>query len=330
MSNYSPPSSGTSYPQQPALEPVDPGPALHARPGVNRSEWLWPAILFFLTFISTTGAGLVYAAGDSDPLSMLETVIFHPSRLLLGLPFSVTFIGILLAHEMGHYLACRHYGIRCTPPYFIPLPISFVGTLGAFIRIKSPFNHKRALFDVGIAGPLAGFAFVLPALVIGVRFSQLVPKGSLDLHGAISFGEPLLFRFVGKLVLGYSPATQDMVAHPIAMAAWFGLLATCLNLLPVWQLDGGHIAYAILGRDPQRKISITAAVSLILISFLSWPFMSYLVFGLLLLIVGARFRFYHPPTLYDQEKLGRGRMLLGLLALLILLVSFTPVPISVS
>jgi membrane-associated protease RseP (regulator of RpoE activity) len=262
-------------------------------------------------------------------LRIIAAALAHPTLLLLGLPFSFTFMSILLAHEMGHYLACRYYGIRCTPPYFIPFPTPLVGTLGAFIRIKSPFQHKRALFDVGVAGPLAGFAFLVPALIIGVSYSRLIPKGTLsNLDGVINFGEPILFRLVGKLVLGYSPATQDMLAHPIAMGAWFGLLATCLNLLPVWQLDGGHIAYAVLGRNPQRKLSIAVAVSLVLTSFLSWPVLSYLVFGLLLLIFGARFRFYHPPTLFDAEDLGKARVLIGLLALLILIASFTPVPVS--
>jgi membrane-associated protease RseP (regulator of RpoE activity) len=262
-------------------------------------------------------------------LRIITEAFAHPSRLLLGLPFSFTFMSILLAHELGHYVACRHYGIRCTPPYFIPLPTPFVGTLGAFIRIKSPFQHKRALFDVGVSGPLAGFAFLVPALIIGISYSRLIPKGTLsNIDGVISFGEPILFRVVGKLVLGYSPASQDMLAHPIAMGAWFGLLATCLNLLPVWQLDGGHIAYSILGRDTQRKLSIVVAASLVLTSFLSWPVLSYLVFGLLLLIFGARFRFYHPPTLFDAEELGRTRVLIGLLALLILITSFTPVPVA--
>ena len=230
---------------------------------------------------------------------------------------------------MGHYLACRHYDIRCTPPYFIPMPISFIGTLGAFIRIKSPFQNKRALFDVGVSGPLAGFAFVVPALVIGIQNSTLIPKGSLNGEGVINFGEPLLFRLIGKLVLNYSSPDQDMLAHPIAMAAWFGLLATCLNLLPVWQLDGGHIAYAIFGRNSQRKMSIAVAVGLVLVSFLGWPVMSYLAFGLLLLVLGFRFRFYHPPTVADHLEVGRTRVLVALLALFILVFSFTPVPFSI-
>lgn len=286
--------------------------------------WLLSAFLFVLTFLSTTYAGIFYATGDANWLRMMLLIFSHPSVLLLGLPFSLTFMVILLAHELGHFMACRYYGIRCTPPFFIPLPISLVGTLGAFIRIKSPFQNRRALFDVGVAGPLAGFAFVLPSLAIGIAASELVPRGNLQ--GALSFGEPLLFRMLGRLIVGYTPATQDMIAHPIAIAAWFGLLVTALNLLPIWQLDGGHITYAIFGRSGQRRISIAATCGLLLVSLLGWPFPAYLLFGVLLLIFGARFRFYHPPTLFDGEALGSRRLALGLFALAILVLCFTPVP----
>ena len=292
-------------------------------------EWVLPAILFIATFASTTFAGLWYAGyGDGGFLSTAVAAAADPTILFYGLPFSFTFLIILLAHEMGHFLACKYYGIQCTPPFFIPVPISIVGTLGAFIKIKSPFQHKRALFDVGVAGPLAGFVFILPALIIGISYSRLIPKGSLQ--NGLNFGEPLLFRWVSKWILGYSPAAEDMIAHPIAMAAWFGLLATCLNLFPIWQLDGGHMAYAVLGRRFQKKLSIAGAIALVLISFLGWPFPAYLVFGVLLLILGSRFRFYHPPTLYDEEKVGAGRVLVCIVALLILIVSFTPFPFWVS
>jgi membrane-associated protease RseP (regulator of RpoE activity) len=307
-----------------APPPVEP---VLAAPGWR--EWVLPIILFIATFFSTTFAGLWYAGyGDGGFFSTALAAAAQPTVLLYGLPFSFTFLTILLAHEMGHFLACKYYGIRCTPPFFIPVPVSIAGTLGAFIKIKSPFQHKRALFDVGVAGPLAGFVFILPALAIGVAYSRIIPKGSLQ--NGLNFGEPLLFRWMSKMILGYSPAVEDMIAHPIAMAAWFGLLATCLNLFPIWQLDGGHMAYAVLGRRFQKKLSIVGAIALVLISFVGWPFPAYLVFGMLLLILGSRFRFYHPPTLYDEETVGTGRVLVCILALLILIVSFTPVPFSVS
>jgi membrane-associated protease RseP (regulator of RpoE activity) len=291
-------------------------------------EWIIPGLLFAATLLSTTFAGLFYSVGDAG---FFETVFFaavHPTILLHGLPFSLTLLTILLAHELGHYFACRHYRINCTPPFFIPVPISIAGTLGAFIRIKAPFQHKRALFDVGVAGPLAGFTLAVPALIAGIANSTLIPRGHL--HGTLNFGEPLLFRWIGKWVIGYSPATQDMLASPMAMAAWFGLLATCLNLFPIWQLDGGHIAYAIFGHRLQRRISVVNAAGLVAVSLVGWPIPSYLVFGLVLLIAGARFKFYHPPTLSDHEELGRGRTAIGILALVILVVCFTPVPISIS
>ena len=307
-----------------------PAPALeHAYPAPGWREWVLPALLFVATFASTSFAGMLYAGfGDGRFFATAAAALMHPSLLLAGLPFSFTFLTILLAHELGHFFACRYYGIRCTPPFFIPVPISIAGTLGAFIKIKSPFQNKRALFDVGVAGPLAGFVFLLPALVIGIRHSHLIPKGSIA--GSFSFGEPLLFRWVGALVLGYHPAVEDMVAHPIAMASWFGLLATCLNLFPIWQLDGGHVAYALFGRRLQRGLSIVGALALVFVSFIGWPIPSYLLFGVLLLVVGSRFRFYHPPTLSDDEEIGPARRLVGALAFVILLVSFTPVPFSVS
>jgi membrane-associated protease RseP (regulator of RpoE activity) len=303
--------------------------AAHQSPATpTRREWVISGLLFAATFLSTTFAGLLYSRGDAGFLSMVLVTLLNPRILIYGLPFSFTFLMILLAHELGHFFACRYYGIRCTPPYFLPLPISIAGTLGAFIRIKSPFQNKRALFDVGVAGPLAGFAFVLPALFIGISQSQLIPRGSAG--GGYSFGEPLIFRMVGKLVLGYAPERQDMLAHPIAMAAWFGLLATSLNLFPIWQLDGGHISYAMFGRELQKKLSVAGTTALIAVSFLGWPIPSYLVFGLLLLAFGARFKFYHPVTLYDEEQIGPGRIFLGMMAYLILILTFTPVPISIS
>jgi membrane-associated protease RseP (regulator of RpoE activity) len=294
-------------------------------------EWRIPALLFVLTFLSTTFAGLFYVLpSEVSFFRLLVGILWHPQLLLLGLPFSFTLITILLAHEMGHFLACRHYGIRCTPPFFLPFPVSYAGTLGAFIRIRSHFQHRRALFDVGIAGPLAGFVFAVPALFVGIAFSQLIPKGKIQGHGLIEFGEPLIFKLVGKWVLGYESARQDMFAHPIAMAAWFGLLATSLNLFPIWQLDGGHITYAMLGRERQKRISIAAALALMLISFMGWPIPSYLVFASLILFFGMRHKFYHPPTLDDEIELGPGRTALGIVAFLILILCFTPVPISLS
>jgi membrane-associated protease RseP (regulator of RpoE activity) len=299
----------------------------YREPGPSAREWVSSAILLFVTFLSTSFAGLFYVPGDIGFFRSLKAVITQPGLLVYGLPFSIPLMTILLAHELGHFIACRYYGMRCTPPFFLPFPIALTGTLGAFIKIKSPFRNKRALFDIGVSGPLAGFIFAIPTLWIGIGYSKLIPKGTMQ-HGGLNFGEPLLFRLIGLFALGYSPNRQ--VAHPIAMAGWMGLLATSLNLLPIWQLDGGHIAYAVIGRERQKKLSIFILASLILLSFLGWPTPSYLVFGLMLLIIGIRTRFYHPPTLFDEDKLEPIRLFIGLLALIILILSFTPVPVSIT
>jgi membrane-associated protease RseP (regulator of RpoE activity) len=292
-----------------------------------RNEWLIAAVLFCLTLICTSFAGMFYSIGDIGFTAAFRIFLRRPGIILYGLSFSIPLISILLAHELGHFFACRYYRMNCTPPFFIPVPVSITGTLGAFIRIKSPFLNKRALFDIGVAGPLAGFAFVLPLLCLGISSSRLIPKGAFP-PGGLSFGEPLIFRYAGSILLGYSPHRHDLIAHPIAMAAWVGLLATSLNLLPIWQLDGGHIAYAILGRARQKQLSIAGLAFLTLLTLWGWRTPSYLFFALLLLIIGWRVRFYHPRPLFEEEPLGRGRIIVGLLALLILVISFIPVPIS--
>jgi membrane-associated protease RseP (regulator of RpoE activity) len=297
-------------------------------PGPSTREWIISGILFTLTLLTTSFAGFYYVVWGADPWNALVSVIIKPKLLLLGLPFSIPLVIILLVHEMGHFLACRYYGMRCTPPFFIPVPLPIAGTLGAFIKIKSQFNHRRALFDMGIAGPLAGFLLTLPTLWIGISLSTLIPKGRIS-AGSIYFGEPLIFRFLGNIILGYSPEKHEMLAHPIAIAASFGLLATSINLLPIWQLDGGHISYAFLGRSRQKRVSIIALIFLMIVSFSEWP-PSYVLFLLLLLAFGIRFRFYHPPALTEDDQLGSARLFLALLALLIFIVSFTPVPIRVN
>ncbi len=301
---------------------------IHRDPGPSLREWVVAALLLCVTILTTTLAGMFYDSGI-DFLTAFRIFIVKPSLILRGLPFSIPLISILLAHELGHFLTCRYYGMRCTPPFFLPAPISITGTFGAFIKIKSQFRNRRVLFDIGVAGPLAGFLLALPTLWIGISWSRLLPKGSFT-TGALIYGEPLIFRILGKLILGYSADKQDMLAHPIAMAAWVGLLATSLNLLPIWQLDGGHIAYAMLGSLRHKRLSILSNVGLILVSFLQWRTPSYLLFGMLLLIIGARVRFYHPPTLSEGEELGPERKFIGVLALLILVLSFTPVPITIT
>jgi membrane-associated protease RseP (regulator of RpoE activity) len=290
----------------------------------SHKEWAVAALLFSLTAVTTTFAGLAYTEGLMGFTDLLRMLALNPERLLSALQFSVPLISILLAHEMGHFLACRHYGIRCTPPFFIPAPIPFSGTFGAFIRIKSPFTNRKSLFDVGFAGPLAGFVAALIVLWIGIDLSRVVPKVPIQ-AGYIYFGEPLIFRFLGRLLLDYNPAMNDMYVHPAAIAGLWGLLVTSLNLLPIWQLDGGHISYSVFGSRNQKRISV--AVLLALAGFILFSEPSYLVFCLLVFILGYRSRFQHPATLRDGEPLGVARTLLAVAAGIILILCFTPVPI---
>src|SRR5439155_4954885 len=212
----------------------------------QKFPWLNIA-LFILTCVSTSIVGTVLMAGFTNSLGsglrdFTREIWRTPSLLITGLPFSLAIMAILLAHEMGHYLTCRYYGIQATLPYFIPAP-TIVGTMGAFIRIKSPIQHRAALLEVGIAGPIAGFVLAIPTLIIALAKSGYItpnPSGS-----GILLGEPIIFKAMEAL-MGKTPPPGMMInLHPIGIAAWFGFFATALNLLPVGQLDGGHVSYAI-------------------------------------------------------------------------------------
>lgn len=240
-----------------------------------------------------------------------------------GARLATALLAILTAHEMGHYLAARHYGVDVTLPFFIPFPIpgmSLVGTLGAFIRIRSPIPHRRALFDIGVAGPLAGFAVCLPVLWLGIREATLRPlAGSED---GLFLGEPLLFRWFSSLLHGALPADQTLVIGPLGLAAWFGLLVTALNLMPIGQLDGGHVTYALLRRHAHAISRVASWVCVALIYF--GP--SWILWAILMRLLGRP----HPPTLHDAEPVGRGRQLVGVLGLVVFVVCFVPDPIVVS
>lgn len=263
----------------------------------------------------------IYFVGSTTDMGPMGGV-----RLVLGL------MSILIAHEMGHYVACRIYGVNATLPFFIPapwapigpgamwMPLSFIGTFGALIRIKSPFPDRKALFDVGIAGPLAGFIAALPVLLLGLREARVVPMGGDT--GGISLGEPLLFRWAAHWVRGDVPAGMTLSLGPLGLAAWFGLLVTALNLMPVGQLDGGHVAYALLRRRAQivsRLVSLLALVLVVLRPL-------WLVWTIVLFLLGRR----HPPTLADYRPVGRGRAVLGIVAVVVFVLCFTPSPILIS
>ncbi|HZU25343.1 MAG TPA: site-2 protease family protein [Bryobacteraceae bacterium] len=293
-----------------------------ARAAPARRVWVH-VLLLALTFFSTTvvGAGLqiAFAAGRTPRFEDQYEIYVHlfssPGVLLLGLPFSLTLLTILLAHEMGHYLACRHYGIDATLPYFLPAP-TLIGTFGAFIRIKSPIYSRRQLFDVGVAGPIAGFVTLLPVLAIGIGLSH-VQRGIGD-QGEFVFGTPLLLRFAELLAFPRVEAA-DIALHPLARAAWFGLLATALNLLPIGQLDGGHILYAIAGAWHKPLSRFFALVLAVIAPFTWWTWLGW---------AGVLFFFgMRHPTICDDSPLGLTRGRLAIAAVVMLVLSFTLVPV---
>jgi membrane-associated protease RseP (regulator of RpoE activity) len=277
--------------------------------------------LFVLTLASTTLTGADYYLAFSSDFGR-QPVTISTALVAQGLWYSGTILLILGTHELGHYLACRYYQVDASLPFFIPMPLVLTGTLGAFIRIREPIPTKRMLFDIGIAGPLAGFAFALPALFIGVALSPVarVPE---DLEG-FHLGEPLLFQAATWLTWGSIPDGYSVNLHPMAFAAWFGLLATALNLFPVGQLDGGHISYAVLGRRSTTLTIATISVSIGLTLFsTSWLVWTFLLVAMTL-VMGPR----HPRTIDEDIPLDRTRIWLAVLAVVVLVLCFTPNPIE--
>jgi membrane-associated protease RseP (regulator of RpoE activity) len=290
--------------------------------------------LFGLTLVTTTIAGgchydsfriALSNAGDVNGAAAAAGLFDFSSPLfyLHGLWYSLTILAILGCHEMGHYVACLRYGVDATRPYFLPAPVLLTGTLGAFIRIRSRIPNKVALFDIGVAGPIAGFVVAVPALFVGLLMSRIdrLPEDSSSL---IELGEPLMFRFAAWLVWGDVADGYSINMHPMAFAAWFGLLATALNLFPVSQLDGGHISYAVLGR---RSTLVTVAMIGVAIG-LTFVSSSWIAWTIMLVIMIVTMGPGHPPTLNDDVQLDGQRLLLAAIAMVILVACFTPAPIG--
>ncbi len=286
--------------------------------------WLH-GLLFLLTVGTTTLAGGCHYASYRLTSGQLPQALTLADFVPGGFWYSLAILAILGAHEMGHYLMCRWHRTDATLPYFLPVPIPLTGTIGAFIRIREPFRTRRVLFDIGVAGPIAGFLVLVPMLFLGVAWSPAVsaPSDPEQLASAISMGEPLLFQLVDRVVWG--EANRGWVnMHPLAFASWFGLIATALNLLPFGQLDGGHIAYAVLGRRSTivSLATVAFAVGLTFVSS-SW----YLVTGMMLLML-LTFGPRHPSVLDEEEDLDAARVWIAVAAAVILVVCFTPAPIE--
>jgi membrane-associated protease RseP (regulator of RpoE activity) len=296
-------------------------PAFTFRKKFQDRVWLHITLLV-LTVASTTLIGADHYASFVSDFLRRPMTLGVPELLLNGFWYSGTILLILGTHELGHYLACRYYQVDASLPFFIPMPIVLTGTLGAFIKIREPIPTKRMLFDIGIAGPLAGFLFALPALFIGIAMSPVV-RVPPNLPG-FELGEPLLFRAVAWLIWGSIPTGFSLNLHPMAFAAWFGLLATALNLFPIGQLDGGHISYAVLGRRSTAVTlgSICIAIGLTFFST-SWLVWTFLLVAMTL-VMGVR----HPRTIDEDIPLDPARIWLAVVALIIFIICFTYNPIE--
>ena len=325
--------------EQSGSDPVPPSPkdALSDTPlpidaGQQRTHWRRPAILFACTFLTTLVSGTIMEHPAVPPLVVLFTLLSVPSLLLDGLPFSLSVLGILMAHEMGHYLYARWYGVYTSLPHFIPSPFVFItpnpGTFGAVIVTKAPYPNRQALMDIGAAGPIAGFIVAVPIMaysLVGARVDLIPGEGE-----GLYLGEPLVFQALAYLIHGPLPENYTIYLDSVGLAAWFGCLVTMLNLLPVGQLDGGHILYAftggaVRGRRLQRNLAIASFLALAVLGMYS-P--GWWVFGALLLLMGRFSGFRHPAPIDDAAPLPRHSKWLGWLAVLVFIQTCMPVPIS--
>ena len=300
------------------------------RPRFQAPSWMssppFHLLLLALTVLSTLAVGVQIAADyashrpafslDFSP-NLFQSLWHHPAELSSGVPFSFTLLGILLAHELGHFLTCRYYGLRASYPYFLPAP-TLIGTLGAFIRIRSPILTRSMLFDVAVAGPIAGFVLAVPAVSVAVLHSRAGPV--IAVPDTITLGHPLALVLLARLLRpGIAPA--QLALTPVGCAAWVGLFATALNLLPMSQLDGGHILYATFGRK-HRLFSRGFWLALLPLGYF-WP--GWFVWAGMVGLIGLS----HPPVLFPFDNIGRSRQVLAVVAAAIFVLCFVPSPFSV-
>ncbi|MGA7563133.1 MAG: site-2 protease family protein [Desulfobaccales bacterium] len=301
-------------PQAPEAKREGAGPASPRAPGpLSPRRLALPLALFLATVATTIAAGAIQQG--VNPLT-------DPGLLYRGVPFSFTLLLILGAHEMGHYLVSRRHQLTVTLPFFIPAPPIpfFIGTFGAFIRIRSPIQDKRALMDVGCAGPLIGVAVSIPVTLVGLKLSTItVMQGG---HEMLALGEPLLYQFLSWLAFGTLSPQAQVILHPVAFAGWIGMLVTSLNLIPVGQLDGGHVSYALFP-EYHRRISLGFLGLLVACGLIFWY--GWLIWAVLLSFLGWR----HPQPSYYWLPLDARRRWLGFFTILVFALTFCPTPLSV-
>lgn len=329
-----------------------------ARPTAR--EWVRHAGLFLLTAITATLAGIYQAAmaanirGIEPDLAapahpagyiiyvpayyflsvreLLRQAFAHTELITQGATFAAALLAILLAHEAGHYIACRRYGVNATLPFFIPAPPLFLaGTFGAFIKIKSPIPTRRALFDIGVAGPLAGFVVIIPVAVAAILTAQPAPPLLVETAAAagslITFNDPPLLRLLAH-PLGLH--LDGIAPNPFYFAAWIGLLVTSLNLLPVGQLDGGHAVFAVFGKRVHAWVGRAGFVSMALLALLGWQWHGSPGGFLYALLLFVMLRVPHPRAEDERDPLGSARIVVALLTLIVFLLCFVLFPITIS
>lgn len=325
--------------------PVEPAARRAVRPTAR--EWARHAGLFALTLLTTTIAGIMLTGAEvkvDDPKlngaldyllyvpelylktlgAYIHLAFAHPTILAQGLAFAGSLLAILTAHESGHYVACRLYGVDATLPFFVPSPPMIgPGTFGAFIKIRSPIPSRRALFDIGVAGPLAGFIIIVPVALVGLLTAQPAPPIT---GGEMTFNDPLLMRLMAKLV---GVQLSSIAINPFYLAAWIGLLVTSLNLLPVGQLDGGHAVYAVFGKGVHKWLGRVAFVTMATLAVLGFVWHHSPGGFLYAVLLAVMLRVRHPQP-QETEPLGGSRLFVALLTLLVFALSFWPFPITFS
>lgn len=289
---------------------------------------IWPNIvLFVLTVGSTFIVGLTWSVSflysdiitkEQQSLQVGMEIFAESEVLSLSIIYVLVLLGILTGHELGHFLMCRYYGLKATLPYFIPAP-TLIGTLGAFIKIKSPISRKRQLFDIGVAGPMVSFILSVPALIIGLSLSKVV--SSVPEEGSLIFGEPLILKLISVFMFRGIPEGYDIVLHPVAFAGWVGLLVTAFNLFPVGQLDGGHVIYALVG-DRSRKMVPLFILLFVFMGFFFW--IGWFLWALIIVFLGLK----HPRILDEEAPISKGRKILGGITFIVFIISFIPDPIK--